>query len=95
MNYIGIDPGQSGGFAVLNNNGIVEVIKMPPTETDIWNWISSNKNCFAVIEKVHSMPGQGVASTFKFGYGFGGLNMALVAAKIPFELISPRQWQKA
>jgi len=93
-NYIGIDPGQSGGLCIISKS--VDVIKMPDTESDIWDWFdtASKLNCFAVIEKVHSMPGQGVASTFKFGQGYGTLRMALIAAKIPFEEIPPRSWQK-
>lgn len=93
-NYIGIDPGQSGGIAILSNKN--EVIKMPSTEKDIWEWFDFHKNnCFAIIEKVHSMPGQGVASTFKFGKGYGGLRMALIAAGIPFDEVTPRMWQKS
>ena len=48
----------------------------------------------ACLEKVHSMPGQGVASSFKFGQGFGHLEMALTAAKIPFTYVTPQKWQK-
>jgi Holliday junction resolvasome RuvABC endonuclease subunit len=94
-NYIGIDPGQSGGLAVIFGDN-VEVVKMPPTEQDIWKWFlyQSKKKCFALIEKVHSMPNQGVVSTFKFGQGYGVLRMALIASRIPFEEISPMKWQK-
>jgi len=41
------------------------------------------------------MPGQGVASSFKFGQGYGSLEMALTAAGIPFERVTPQKWQKA
>jgi hypothetical protein len=50
---------------------------------------------FAVIEKVHAMPGNGVSGMFKFGMSYGGLRMALIAAGIPFEEVQPRAWQKA
>jgi crossover junction endodeoxyribonuclease RuvC len=40
------------------------------------------------------MPGQGVTSTFTFGEGFGKLQMALCAAKIPYQFITPLKWQK-
>ena len=100
--YIGIDPGQSGGLALIKSTTtevtteVIDVIKMPATEFDIWTWfLNKQTNCFAIIEKVHSMPGQGVASTFKFGKGYGGLRMALVAAGIPFEEVAPRMWQKS
>ena len=97
MIYIGIDPGQAGGLALIDGVvNCVTAIKMPNTESDIWHWFSKvgNSQCFAIIERVHSMPGQGVASTFKFGQGYGGLRMALIAAGIPFEEVSPRSWQK-
>jgi hypothetical protein len=37
----------------------------------------------------------GVTSSFTFGNGFGHLEMALTAAGIPFERVSPQKWQKA
>ena len=48
----------------------------------------------ACIEKVHAMPKQGVTSMFTFGYGYGGLRMALIAAGFPFQEVQPRAWQK-
>jgi crossover junction endodeoxyribonuclease RuvC len=50
---------------------------------------------FAYIEKAHSMPNQGVASSFKFGYGYGFLIGVLTALKIPYEMVTPNTWQKA
>ena len=95
--YLGIDPGLSGGLALLNNIGQVERLdKMPATERDIWLWFSTlPPGTRAVIEKVHSMPEQGIASSFKFGYGFGGLVMALTATNIPFVPTTPQKWIKA
>ncbi len=94
--YLGIDPGQNGGLALISANGHgVECNKMPSTEKDIYSLLADCvTNTFCIIEKVHSMPGQGVASTFKFGKGYGGLRMALVACKIPFDEVTPRTWQK-
>ena len=40
------------------------------------------------------MPGQGVASSFKFGQGFGHLEMALTASGIPHTYVAPQKWQK-
>lgn len=104
--YVGVDPGQSGGLVIIHDGsyGIsstpmthAEAMPMPATERDIWDWFEGldPQQTVAVIEKVHSMPKQGVASTFKFGMGYGGLRMALIAAGIPFEDVTPRVWQKA
>jgi len=97
--FIGVDPGKSGGIAVISNLGILtHVFKMPKTEHDINNLFTmianSSSNVFGIIEKVHSMPGQGVASSFKFGMNYGLLRMAMVSNKIPFDQITPNSWQK-
>ena len=101
--HIGIDPGASGGIAFIpdNNPAKAWAVKMPETLTDLWecfeeyhgggeSWCSVH----ACIEKVHSMPGQGVASSFRFGQGFGHLEMALTASRIPFTYVTPQKWQK-
>jgi hypothetical protein len=54
----------------------------------------SNEVSHAALEKVHSMPGQGVASTFKFGKGFGVLTASLIAFGVDFMEVSPQKWQK-
>lgn len=92
--YIGIDPGASGGIAVVTSHQF-EVTAMPRTLLHLWELISSLAgNSRAVIESVHAMPKQGVTSSFTFGRGYGGLLMALTAAKIPFEEVRPQAWQK-
>lgn len=50
---------------------------------------------FAVIEQVHSMPGQGIASTFSFGRSTGQLEGLIAASFIPFFSVSPQAWKKA
>jgi hypothetical protein len=95
MNYIGIDPGKSGAIACLSMRE-PEVFKLDNTERDIWEFLSGlacEGNTQAVIENVHSMPGQGVASSFKFGMSFGMLRGMLIASEMPFELVTPRKWQ--
>ena len=95
MKLIGIDPGKSGGIAIISNDECF-AIPMPETERDIYDYLKDNsKDAFCIIEQVHAMPGQGVTSMFTFGMGYGGLRMALVAAAIPFETVTPQKWQKA
>lgn len=100
--YIGIDPGASGGIAIIYPDGGVVAFKMPATETDLLEeleGISLSNNlmvpCVAALEKVHAMPKQGVTSTFTFGMAYGGLRMALTACRIPFVDVTPQCWQKA
>lgn len=99
--HIGIDPGASGGIAFIpdNNPAKAWAVKMPETLADLWELFEpfcgdSFYSTHCCLEKVHSMPGQGVASSFKFGQGFGHLEMALTAARIPFTYVTPQKWQK-
>lgn len=98
--YLGVDPGASGGMAIVNGV-FTEVTPMLPTDSDIWAWFSVRDfgECwaFAVIEKVGGYIGEAQpgSSAFKFGASYGKLLMALTAAGIPFEEVTPQRWQKA
>lgn len=72
-------------------------MKMPETERDVWEWLQGalGGSDFAYIERVHSMPKQGVASSFTFGRSYGFLRGCLIASGIPFEEVTPQTWQKA
>src|SRR5580658_5616558 len=97
--YIGIDPGKTGGLAVIWDES-VSTEPMPSTERDIWDFFRlwGNDKSTAVIEKVGGFvrgnPAPGSAM-FNFGMGYGGLRMALIAAGIPFIAVQPQRWQKA
>lgn len=93
--YMGIDPGQGGGIAVLGpNSKCLFAVKIPQTERDVWELVDIDYTCIAIIEKVHSMPKQGVASSFKFGRSYGFLRGCLIASGIPFDEVTPQAWQK-
>lgn len=97
MIFLGIDPGASGGIAFLSSiDAEAQATKMPETERDAWLAISTWElsKAFAIIEAVHSMPKQGVASSFKFGRSYGFLRGCLIASGIPFEEVTPQRWQK-
>jgi crossover junction endodeoxyribonuclease RuvC len=105
--WIGIDPGQSGGIAWIihstwDKSTTAGACKIPATDHDTWSTIKAlstegnrGVESFAVLEKVHSMPKQGVASTFKFGTSYGMLRAFLIASEIPFEEVTPNKWQRA
>lgn len=95
--YLGVDPGCNGGLAWLDEGGsLLECIKMPSTPEDVLTALGSY-DCESVVcfmEKVGGIPGQGAASSFTFGKGYGELTMALLAKGISTTLISPAKWQK-
>lgn len=97
MRVLGIDPGMSGAIAMFDGAFDPQFIRLDETEADIssilCSWISQQP-CHAFIEKVHSMPKQGVASSFKFGKCYGFLRGLLIALRVPFEEVTPQRWQK-
>jgi hypothetical protein len=55
---------------------------------------AGRSDVLAVLENVHSFPGQGVSSSFNFGEGKGIWEGILGAFEIPVELVSPQRWKK-
>lgn len=100
MLFLGIDPGASGAIAGIEDDGsIVHVVRLSDTEAEIAHrfglMISPYGKLFAVIERVHAMPKQGVVSSFKFGQSYGFLRGLLAASMVPFEEVTPSVWQGA
>ena len=95
--FVGIDPGANGGMAVLDT-GVTQAFsfsKMAPGEiADVIEMECSGYNTMALIEKVHSMPGQGVVSMFNFGFNAGMLEGFLIGGGVPYERVTPQKWQK-
>lgn len=58
-------------------------------------WGSDGSDTHVYIEAVHSMPGQGVASTFNFGRGYGLWEGIVAALGIPCTLVRPERWKRA
>ena len=97
---LGVDPGLGGGLAIIGNEGIMtETMPVTAGEIDLarlarWLKAHSHDISMAFVEKVHSMPKQGVSSTFKFGDVYGTIKGMLTAFGIPFELVTPQSWTK-
>lgn len=94
---IGIDPGAAGGIGVysITQGRLIMAIKMPETPTDLLAFLklhSLNSKCY--LEKVGGIPGNGANAMFNFGRGYGHLEMALLACRIPTETVTPQKWQK-
>jgi len=92
---IAIDPGWSGAMAVFTDGQLITTHKCMPTSTETWELCGKDihRASIAVLEWVHSMPGQGVASTFKFGYNYGMWNGMLATASKETMLVPPKMWQ--
>jgi len=106
--YLGIDPGMSGAAAyvkISHNNG--EEIRTFNAEAfekyTPHEWyefllfakgIAEGGAIHAMIERVGPMPLEGVSSVFKFGYQAGQIEAYVSAADIPYEFVTPQEWQK-
>jgi hypothetical protein len=98
--YLGIDPGLSGGLAVINA-GVRNPLatKMPASHHDILHWLRKHKgglgvSSFAVIEKVGPMPTDGRSSLARFMMNYGALQMAVASIDVPCEEVLPSRWQQ-
>ena len=90
--WIGVDPGKSGAAALMDgeNGEIVSTIKFTESERDIHEWFLAIDSAHAVLEKVHSMPRQGVRSMFTFGQQYGFCRAMLIAHSFPFQAVAPK-----
>ena len=98
MVIVGIDPGQKGGVAWWDSNlSDYACFPMPATRLQLYNTLKALKNegnIRAIVEGVHSMPKQGVASTFKFGKGYGEVLGILTALGAEIIEPTPQAWKK-
>jgi crossover junction endodeoxyribonuclease RuvC len=110
MIYIGIDPGLSGAVAVINDTApVLHSVHDTPTILVEGEKTKRKYHAAAmalllkpfegtpalvVLENVHSMPKQGVASSFCFGEGLGIWKGIIAAYGLALEMPSPQRWKK-
>lgn len=104
--FIGIDPGLHGAVAVIDTDtlrtrvfphgGEISGIASAVREALAWCAVTTEEDLqevIALLEDVHSMPKQGVSTTFKFGQAFGVSIGALSAFGVPFDFVTPAKWK--
>ena len=96
MIYIGIDPGAKGAMAVLSERHPPMLFAYHPEVyiQTLKTFKQEGEDCICCIEAVHSITGQGIASSFKFGQTYGWLLGVLDAIGIPYQPITPQKWKK-
>lgn len=100
MIYVGIDPGQRGGYAVIARTETGEAVFAYPWDDTFF--VSEmqrlvrlkDHGIVAAVEKVGAMPHQGVTSMFNFGKASGYIEGVLTAFGIPYQLIPPNVWKR-
>ena len=107
MTVIAIDPGLHGAVARLSDDGLL-VEDMPNVGGDVDAWGLSHllldwgslcdwqgeRDPTVYVEKVHSMPKQGVASTFKFGVSYGAVLGVVATLELPVVHVTPTTWTR-
>lgn len=97
--YIGVDPGLSGGIAVIMPAGVLWTV-MPEDEIGVVRWLLALKDgklaCRAAVERVWSFGKQGGQGAFTFGRNYGAVRAALCAlsGEVPLDP-TPQAWMKA
>ena len=95
---IGIDPGKSGGIAVITNE-IVVLHNCPNTVEGMALLIGICLNDVAAyrtrvfLEKVWAFPTDGRAGSFTFGENYGQWQGILASHEIKPTLVTPKEWQ--
>ena len=95
---MGIDPGAHGCAVVLNGEtgAFIEECRFSKvTLYQMAEFFAKYPLKNSLLEKVHSMPGQGVRSTFTFGQNYGRLEGILTSQEIRFEYVTPQKWMSA
>ena len=98
---LGCDPGVSGALAFYFPAApdMISAEDMPLAAGDIdgatlASRIKQMRPDLAIIERVHSMPKQGISSTFRFGQSFGVIIGVVAALEIPVRFVTPGRWKK-
>lgn len=102
---IGIDPGITGAIVVLKDGAPEQWWRMPvvvhgKSKRVDGGMIAQRLGMFVpvidsvYIEDVHSMPKQGVASSFSFGCSLGVVLGVVEALQLPYAYVTPQAWKK-
>lgn len=105
MRVLGIDPGLGGAFALYDTSlDFLIVHDMPTLPAAKGKRSISPVGCAEIVattqpdvifvERVSAMPKQGVTSSFNFGLGYGVILGVIGAVKVPYHLVSPREWKQ-
>lgn len=103
--FIGVDPGAvSGAYAAIDHNGeyiacgdipsIDGRVNASQLRYVLKSCVSSFDTAFIVVESVHSMPKQGIASTAKFMRAVGAIEATAELTHYPLVLVTPQAWKK-
>jgi len=97
--FAAIDPGSVNAAIAVFHGGQpvfvddIRTVNGMLDSTALAHAIGDMKVEHIVVENVHSMPKQGLSSTFKFGMGVGIIHGVAGALRLPLTLVAPTQWK--
>ena len=104
---LGIDPGLTGAFALLevtdSTTVLVDVIDVPIIGSgakqsvdviQLQEWLLCHAPHCAFLERAQAMPKQGASSGFKYGRVVGALEAVLTVSAIAITMIEPSKWKR-
>lgn len=101
---LGVDPGQSGGLALMDRAGKLQFAESMPVLRNavptvdvrqLGHLLAGHHEVFAYVERAQAMPRQGVSSSFNYGVIFGSILTALADLGIGYELVSAAAWKRS
>lgn len=105
---LGIDPGLTGAWALLDGSGaVLGCDDLPVIRSGKLGWIDADalhsqllelragQELHAVVERAHAMPGNGSQAAFSQGATLGSILAALQLLRARIELVTPNQWKRA
>ena len=108
MLTLGIDPGVTGAWAVLDASGaLVAVDDLPVIRDGKLAWIDADallsrllevrggRPMRAIVERVHAMPRNGSQAAFSQGATLGSILATLQLVRASIELVQPATWKRA
>lgn len=109
MRALGIDPGLSGGIALVEGDHVrgsrlIFATDVPTTGVGskrrvdvarVLALVQKDPPDFALIERAQAMPDQGSSSGFNYGRAVGYLEACILGMQIPLDIIESRAWKTA
>jgi crossover junction endodeoxyribonuclease RuvC len=103
---LGIDPGMSGGVALIDTEAFTLAVTDMPVEaatksrnltspTGLASAILAASPDYLFLEEVGVRPGEGAVGAFSFGRGFGRIEGVAAGALVPVWLLRPQEWKRA
>ena len=98
--YIGIDPGASGGIAVIDEKGIMKAYKCPKSSDEMSLLFqmcmgsTSAANIKLLMERVWARPTNAVRAAFSYGVNYGQWLGIVATHEVEMNTAIPVEWIK-